>query len=235
MRTPLVLICSALLAGLVVSTGCGGKSVAAVDGGAGGWDGPSPGNVPDGKMTGMGSDGSGDASGAIDGPFVDSLDAPLTGAGGADGGARDWVGADRAYLPAHSPDGSIPDCIWTLLRQCCGAPGDRCVETISDGGIYEAICWPTGERQSVDNNTYTVIGYASDGTVCFTDKPKPGTNANAFYDGAGQEVATYTSLNDGTLQINVTCDGATYRSTLPLGCSTVLGQRGKCLPGYCPL
>jgi len=232
-RTPLVLICSALLAGLVASTGCGGKSVAAVDGGAAGWDGPSPGNVPDGKMTAMGSDGSGDASGAIDRPFVDSLDAPLTGAGGTDGGARDWVGADRAYLPAHSPDGSIPDCIWTLLRQCCGAPGDRCVEMIADGGVSASMCWPTGERETEDIYGFSV--YGSDGTLCFTVKPKPGTNANAFYNGAGQEVASYTPLNDGTLQIDVSCDGSTYRSVLPLDCSTVLGQRGKCMPGYCPL
>jgi hypothetical protein len=191
--------------------------------------------TPDGKTTAIGSDSGAGGSGALDGAPINSPDAPPMGTGGADGGGRDGTAGDRAYLPAHSPDGSIPDCIWALLQQCCGPLGDRCVEADSADGIYQSICWPTGERQTVDNNTYTVIGYASDGTVCFTDKPKAGTNANAFYNGAGEEVATYTSLNDGTWQINVACDGAIYRSALPLSCETVLGWRGNCLPGFCPM
>jgi hypothetical protein len=152
----------------------------------------------------------------MDGSSVDIPDVPLLVSGGADGGARDWSGSDRAYLPAHSPDGSIPDCIWALLRACCGAPGDRCVETISDGGIYQSLCWPAGERETFDNNKHSIKAYSSDGTLCFREEVKPGTNGYAFYNGAGQEVATYVFPNDGTGQIEVSCDGATFRSTLPL-------------------
>lgn len=225
MRT--LLIRSVLMAGLLALTGCGGTAGGSVDSGTAGLDAP-PGNLPDGKTTGMGGDG-----GAMDGPSVDSPDVPLPDAGGADAGGRDWVGGDRAYLPARSPDGSVPECIWTLLRQCCGAPGDRCIGMTGDGGDSHATCWPTGERQISDSDSLSV--YSSDGTLCFTDQPKPSINGHAFYDGAGREIASYTFVGDGTWNISVSCDGATFRASFPLNCATALGVGGKCFAGYCPL
>jgi hypothetical protein len=231
MRTPLKLIHPALLAGLLGSTACGGKVGTGADGGVVGSDAPS-GDSSDGRTMGLDSDSGAGGTGTMDGASISTPDAPFVGTGGADGGGRDWVGGDRAYLPAHSPDGSIPDCIWALLRQCCGAPGDRCAETISDGGLYQALCWPTGQRETFDNEKHITSGYNSDGTLCFREEVKPGLNGYALYDGAGQEIATYVYAYDGTGQFEVSCDGATFRSTLPLECSRVLGE---CYVGYCPL
>lgn len=212
---------SALFLGLLVSTACGSKAGSGVDSGSGGWDAPL-GDLLDGKTMGTGGDSGAGESGTV-------ADAPAVSSGGADGGGRDWVGGDRAYLPAHSPDGRIPDCIWTLLRQCCGAPGDRCVAMVGDGGTL-AMCWPTGERETAD--MYIFSAYGSDGTLCFSVQPKPSINGYAFHNGVGQEVATYTVLGDGTWNIDVFCDGAMFRSSLPLDCTTVLGE---CYVGYCPL
>jgi hypothetical protein len=101
---------------------------------------------------------------------------------------------------------------------------------VADGGASLANCWPTGERETADIDSLSV--YGSDGALCFTDQPKPGTSGRAFYNGAGQEVASYTFVGDGTLSIDVSCDGAMYRSSLPLSCATELGA---CYRGYCPL
>jgi hypothetical protein len=234
MRTTLNLLCVAVLPGLVASTACGSKAGAAVDGGITGPD-TEPNAITDGRVIGTGSDGGARDSAPMDASSTISPDAPFSGERGADGGGRDGSGIDRVYLPLHSPDGSIPDCIWTLLRQCCGAPGDRCTEEWWDGGVDETQCWPTGERETFSDTTGTLLAYSSDGTLCFTSMPKPGgSNSFAFYNGAGQEVATYSYLNDGSGQVQISCDGATYRATPPLECSTVLGQRGRCLLGNCP-
>ena len=96
------------------------------------------------------------------------------------------------------------------------------------------MCWPTGERETYDDTTHTMQAFASDGTLCFTQKPTLTSATYAFYDSSGNEILTYRLLDNGTGQVEVSCDGATYLSTPPFECSTVLGLRGKCASGFCP-
>jgi hypothetical protein len=103
-----------------------------------------------------------------------------------------------------------------------------------DGGVVDqSLCWPTGERETWSDHTFTLIAYGADGTLCFTQKPKGATGTYAFYDSSGQEVATFRYIN-GSDQVEVSCEGLTYQSPSPLECSTVLGRRGGCNLGFCP-
>ena len=217
-----------IVASFLLFASCGGKG--GVDGGSVVADG-APSSMPDGNTTSTGGN-----SGTLDASSAMPPDTPPVAAGAKDGGAMDWISSDRAYLPAQSPDGSIPDCVWSLLRQCCAPPGDFCVEALWDGGaVDESLCWPTGERETYDNHTFILKAYSADGTVCFTRKPKvPADGTYVFYDTTGEAVATYRNLSDGIDQVEVSCDGATYRATGPLECSTVLGLRGGCHIGFCP-
>ena len=186
--------------------------------------------MPDGNTTNTAGN-----SGSVDALSAMLPDTPPVGTGAEDGGARDRFSSDRAYLPAQSPDGSIPDCVWSLLRQCCGAPGDGCMQNLWDGGAGDSLCWPTGERQTYDAHTFILKVYSADGTVCLTRKPKlPADGTYVFYDTTGEAVATYRDLNDGSERGEISCGGATYLSPGPLECSTVLGMRGRCYRGFCP-
>ena len=224
--------------------GAGGKATGGTSGNATGSTGGkatggAAGNTTDGAGGGISSqtDGginSGDSA-MRDATSDIAADAPSSGVDATDASARDAAGSDRGYLPSQSPDGSIPDCMWALFRQCCAAPGESCVETLWDGGgVDDTQCWPTGERETYNDTTHTRQAYTSDGALCFTIAPSGEYATYGVYDGLGQEVATYLVLNDGSGQVQISCDGTTYLSTPPFSCSTILGMRGKCVTGPCP-
>ena len=216
---------SAVLAGFVVLAGCGSKGGARVDGAEVGDS--SVGRLPDVETLDGAATG-----GPADALLASSPDVPATGMDGRDGSTREAFSGDRGYLPVDPPDGGIPGCIWTLLRQCCGSPTDLCISEIINGGVSGYVCWPTGELNVVDS-TGGIVGYASDGTVCYTQKLTHinGTDLGmAFYDSTGTEVATYRYIQ-GSQQVEVACDGATFLTTPYLNCLTAIGN---CKRGICP-
>jgi len=207
----------------LVLAGCGGKGGAHVDGAEVG-DG-SVGRLPDVETLDGAATG-----GPADALLASSPDASATGMDERDGSTRETFSGDRGYLPVDPPDGGMPGCIWTLLRQCCGSPTDLCISQVLNLGTSGYVCWSTGELNVANGST--IVGYASDGSVCYTQKPTHinGTDPGmAFYDSTGAEVATYRYIQ-GSQQVEVACDGATFLATPPFTCVTALGN---CKAGIC--
>jgi len=146
------------------------------------------------------------------------------GTGGATGGAgHGGSSAAGTTGTAGASGGCWPACVEAAQAGCWRPATGTCTYAVIQGGGRK-ICYSNGITEAVDSlNKMHDFSNASGRCFSFdnTSPPASTTSTYAFLDGAGNQVATATSTNNG-LTLTITCGGQDYTvDTTAAACATV--------------